>query len=104
MVAKVSHNLHEPSVEIPDTYPPIHRLYRYILAFYVPVIQRPLSDKLEGPSKYKKCPAIFSSHQAEIVGIREFHVAKALLEGHQEQSDSMDSNVDHMGRWYGGCQ
>ena len=32
----------------------------------------------------------------QIVGVKEFHVAKALIEGHQEQSDNMDSNGDHM--------
>ena len=34
--------------------------------------------------------------ECEIVGVKEFHVAKALIEGHQEQSDNMDANVDGM--------
>ena len=32
----------------------------------------------------------------EIVGVKEFHIAKALIEGHQEQRDNMDSNGHDM--------
>ena len=32
----------------------------------------------------------------EIVGVKEFHIAKALIEGHQEQGDNMDSNGHDM--------
>ena len=32
----------------------------------------------------------------EVVGVKEFHIAKALIEGHQEQRDNMDSNGHDM--------
>lgn len=36
--------------------------------------------------------------EVKLVGVKEFHVAKALMEGYQEHSDNMDSNVDQLGR------